>query len=126
MNATKHPTPSSSSSPAWNTKPTFKIYFNNFSNDILYAIFDEGTETDQPVILPTPVRENYAFLGWTDTANGTDYVDTIFMPKYNITLYANYKQSKSVEMYIYSNGDWRRATGYLCALDSIFNKCVDA
>ena len=33
MNATKHPIPNSSSSPAWKIKPTFKIYFNNFSND---------------------------------------------------------------------------------------------
>ena len=33
MNATKIPTPSSNNCPAWNARPTLRMYFNSFSND---------------------------------------------------------------------------------------------
>lgn len=101
-------------------------YTPSASNETVYAIFDSGTVAEQPATLPTPVRANYAFLGWSTSEGSTSYVDTIYMPTDNITLYANYKLSNGVEMYIYSSGDWRRATGYLCAQGLLFNKCVDS
>lgn len=101
-------------------------YTPTASNQTLYAIFDSGTESNQPATLPTPVRYEYAFLGWSTTSGGTSYVDTIYMPTSNITLYANYKASNAVEMYIYSSGGWKRAKGYLCAQGLLYNECIDA
>ena len=33
MKATKHPTPNNINSAAWKTKPTSRMYFNNFNSD---------------------------------------------------------------------------------------------
>ena len=114
----------------WATNPNSSSYITEYtptkSNETLYAIFDNGTETDQPVTLPIPVRENYAFLGWSIIKDSTEYVDIVYMPSYDITLYANYKVSKAVEMYIWHNGSWKRSIGHLCAQGILFNKCTDA
>lgn len=114
----------------WGKTATATSYLTSYtpstSNETLYAIFDSGTVSNQPATLPTPVRNNYAFLGWSTTSGGTSYVDTIYMPTSNITLYANYKASNAIEMYIYTSGAWKRAKGHLCAMGLLFNECVDA
>lgn len=111
----------------WSTSPNGTSYITSYtptnSNEVVYAVFDSGTEVNEPATLPAAVRANYAFLGWSTTSGGTTYVDTIYMPTSNITLYANYKASKEVEMYIYSSGAWRKAHGYLHT-SNVFNQCV--
>ena len=52
----------------------------------------EGTNYN----LPTPTKEGFAFLGWTTTETGTDYIRRLTNVSANVTVYAHWEQIFSV------------------------------
>ena len=91
----------------------------------VYAIWDDSSITDSSINLPTPTREDeinvgkitlkykdnvtndgsisynkttkYTFLGWGESSTATTYVSSPYTPTKDITLYARWTSSSTVE-----------------------------
>lgn len=63
------------------------IYTQN-QDTLLFAQWDSFTNTNS-IVLPTPTRENYAFIGWALSTSSTSWIGgTTYTPTSDITLYA--------------------------------------
>lgn len=107
----------------WNTKADGSgtsytpgsTYAGN-SNLLLYAIYSSTTKTKQ-VTLPTPVKNGYSFIGWTDDPESHSGFTGNIIPTKDITLYAiwdplgfiyisNGDSFDAYQIYVYDGDGW--------------------
>jgi hypothetical protein len=96
----------------------------NNTDHSLYAIWTD-IESTESIALPTPTCPSFKFLGWGINANSTNYVNMVYVPTQDITLYAIYKASYSGEPYIWHDGSWHRVVPHL-RYEDVFNGCINA
>mgnify|MGYP003298073998 CR=1 FL=1 len=94
----------------WAKSPTSNDYITSYtpsgSNETLYAIFDNGTQTDLPVSLPSATKAGVRFMGWSENSPSGQFVPNPYLPKKSITLYANYKLGRDIKAFLFHNGKW--------------------
>lgn len=75
------------------------------ANATLYAIWSTRI-TKGSVILPTPARTNYSFVGWGTSASATTGIKGTMVPTSSQTLYAVWKRTPSLINWRDSNGNF--------------------
>lgn len=91
----------------------------------LYAIYTSSTTT-AAVILPTPTRNGYEFLGWATSSSASSGTTGSYTPTGNVTLCAIWKCIGNVYIYdgvdgfnpyqvfIYDDSGWNQYVPYIC------------
>ena len=78
----------------------------------LYAIFSSTQGAFSSVNLPTPTRAGFEFLGWAESTSASEGITGAYTPSKSITLYAIWKRSGTVRIYIDGQG-YKMAQVYL-------------
>lgn len=80
----------------------------------LVPVYKRSTECES-ILLPTPTREDYTFLGWSATPDGSEVFTGNYTPNGTITLYAIWQTNESLHpelsrgLSIKRNGEWKAA-----------------
>jgi uncharacterized repeat protein (TIGR02543 family) len=95
----------------------------------LYAQFNASSGVYSAIILPTPTRLGYAFLGWAESPDATWGQFGSYIPTKNVKLYAIWGALGSVKIkdnigirsyvpFIYTNKKWVRAVPFVRTKDT--------
>lgn len=99
-----------------------ETYYDD-ANLYLYAIYTSTTSTES-VVLPTPTRSGYDFLGWATSSSASTGITGDYEPEKDITLYAIWKANGFVYIYdgttfaayqvfIYDGSSWNMYCPYV-------------
>lgn len=100
--------------------------YSKDSGATMYAQWTDSIKTYGSIVLPTPTKTGYKFIGWAESANASSGLTGNYQPKKSLTLYAiwepdggiriylkQYGEYKIALVYVYINGTWRLTIPYI-------------
>lgn len=104
----------------WNTAAngsgTFYAAGSSYSKDsgaTMYAQWTDSIKTYGSIVLPTPIKTGYKFIGWAESIDASSGIIGSYQPKKSLTLYAIWEPDGGIRIYLKEYGEYKIALVYI-------------
>lgn len=87
--------------------------YSKDSGATMYAQWADSIKTYGSIVLPTPTKTGYKFIGWAESADASSGITGSYQPEKSLTLHAIWEPDGGIRIYLKEYGEYKIALVYI-------------